>query len=213
MRRGILFIGGAGPSSARIGSIIKPNDLVCAADSGLDMALPAGIEPQGVVGDMDSISDLRLLDNCSVVEIAERDKDKCDTELGISWLTGRGCDSIVLIGGGEGRLDHTLALMKLFSRENRLSVWFTARDMIESIEGNTELTGDVGSTISFFPIDDGPWLLRSVGLTWELDAVDWGSGAFSLSNRFETASVRLMVGSGRFILIRPIEQLLYSRWK
>jgi len=209
MRRGILFIGGVGPSSAQIGSIIKPDDLVCAADSGLDMALSVDIEPQGIVGDMDSISDLRLLDRFSVVETAERDKDESDTELGISWLIRRGCDSIVLIGGGEGRLDHTLALKRLFSKEERLSNWFTGRDMVEGIDGNTELKGDVGSSISIFPIGNGPWLIRSVGLTWELDAVDWFSGASSLSNRFETGSVRLMVDSGRFLLIRPIEQLFY----
>ena len=212
MRRGVLLIGGAGPTTAEIESIMKPDDLVCAADSGLDMALPAGIEPQGIVGDMDSISDLKLLDSYFDVEIAKRDKDKSDTELGVSWLIGRGCESIVLIGGGEGRLDHTLALMKLFSRESRLNFWLTARDMIESIEGDTELTGDIDSTISFFPVDNGPWLILSVGLIWELDAVDWNSGAFSLSNRFKTDSVRLMVRSGRFILIRPIEQLLYHRW-
>jgi len=212
MRRGVLFIGGVGPSSAQIGCITKPGDLVCAADSGLDMALPAGIEPQGIVGDMDSISDLRLLDRFPIVEIAKRDKDRSDTELGISWLIERGCDSIALIGGGEGRLDHTLALVRLFSRERRLSNWFTAKDMVESIDGNTELEGDAGSTISFFPIENGPWLIRSVGLTWELDTVDWDLGAPSLSNRFETGSVRLKVERGRFILMRPIEQLFYCRW-
>jgi len=212
MQRGVLLIGGAGPSSAQIRCIVKSDDLICAADSGLDMALPAGIEPQGIVGDMDSISDSKLLENYSTVEIAERDKNESDTELGISWLIERGCESVVLIGGGEGRLDHTLALLKLFSRENLLGVWFTARDMIESIEENTELVGDVGSTISFFPIGNGPWMVQSMGLAWELDVVDWNSGAFSLSNRFEAASVKLMVESGRFILIRPIEQLLYHRW-
>jgi len=176
------------------------------------MALPAGIEPQGIVGDMDSISDLRLLDRFSVVEIAEEDKDESDTELGISWLIERGCDSIALIGGGEGRLDHTLALIRLFSRERRLRIWFTAKDMVESIDGSTELKGDAGSAISFFPIENGPWLIRSAGLTWELDAVDWGSGASSLSNRFKTGLVKLKVESGRFVLIRPIEQLFYRRW-
>jgi len=212
MPRGVLFIGGAAPSFAQIKCIIKPDDLVCAADSGLDMALPAGIEPQGIVGDMDSISDSRLLDGYPVVETAKRDKDESDTELGISWLMGRGCEAIALIGGGEGRLDHTLALARLFSRECRLSIWFTAKDMIESIGEDTRLEGDVGSTISFFPIGNGPWLIRSEGLTWELDAVDWGSGASSLSNRFKSASVELMVEGGRFILIRPIEQLFYRRW-
>lgn len=210
MQRGILFIGGAGPSSERIERITKSNDLICAANSGLDMALLAGITPHGMVGDMDSISDLKLLDRYPAADVADRDKDKTDTELGISWLMERGCESISLIGGGEGRLDHTLALFKLFSKESCLSNWFTAKDMIESIKENTELKGDAGSTISFFPIDDGPWMIRSTGLTWKLDDVNWRSGEFSLSNRFEVISVELMVESGRFILLRPIEQLLYS---
>ena len=45
MPRGILFIGGRGPDSRQVSSILRDDDIICAADSGLDAALNAGIRP------------------------------------------------------------------------------------------------------------------------------------------------------------------------
>ena len=125
MSRGVLFIGGRGPDPRFITLILKDGDLICAADSGLDAVLAAGLKPDGIVGDMDSVSDISLLEHypADTVERYPADKDDSDTELGLDWLRRRGCRDIVLIGGGEGRLDHSLAILGLFTRSGAPGRW------------------------------------------------------------------------------------------
>ena len=210
MSRGVLLIGGAGPEPGRINRIVKPGDLLCAAGSGLDVALAAGIRPDGIVGDMDSISDKALLEGfpADVVNIHPGDKDETDAELGIVWLRERDCRTLIIIGGGEGRLDHTLALKALFGRNDPPTSWFTAREMIRSIEGLVEIHGEPGSAVSFFTIGCGPWNVRSIGLQWELGHLEWGIDTVSLSNRIKGNSAVVTVEKGRLLMIRPIEEVI-----
>lgn len=205
MPRGILFIAGLGPTPGQLAGILRDGDVICAADSGLDNALAAGIRPVGMVGDMDSISDKELLTGFSQesLEIHPEDKGDTDTEIGIAWLRRRNCDPIVVIGGGEGRLDHTLALVKVFENEYSPQSWYTAREAIFLVQGPLVITGNPGDPLSFYPVGRGPWVVGSRGLRWELDSVDWAGGLMSLSNRFVRSEVELGVKSGRFLLIRP----------
>ena len=210
MSRAVLFIGGSGPKPDVLNKLLKKDDLVCAADSGLDMALAAGIRPDGIVGDMDSLSDTSLLDSFSadIVEIHPVDKDETDTELGIAWLRARGGSPLIIIGGGEGRLDHTLALKALCGRNNPPDAWFTAREMILGLEGYSEILGIPGSPVSFVAAGSGPWRVESEGLQWELGSVDWDVDSISLSNRFISKSIKVSVHEGRLLMIRPIEDYI-----
>ena len=210
MSRGVLLIGGAGPDPGRLLRIVKSGDLLCAADSGLDAALAAGFRPDGIVGDMDSISDIALLKEfpADVVDIHPRDKDETDAELGIAWLRDRDCGTLIIIGGGEGRLDHTLALKALFGGNNPPTVWYTAREMIRSIEGSVEIHGEPGSAVSFFTTGCGPWKVGSTGLHWELGFVDWNIDTISLSNRINRNSAVVTVEKGRLLMIRPIQDVI-----
>ena len=206
MSRGVLLIGGAGPAGSFINNVIEPGDLICAADSGLDAAIAAGIRPDGIVGDMDSISDKTLLDRfpSNSVDIYPCDKDDSDTEIGIAWLRTRGCHHLTIIGGGEGRLDHTLALASLFGGAEPPSIWYTAREKIQSIEGTVEVQGEAGSPISFCTTGTGPWNSSSRGLRWELDDVVWKLGMVSLSNRLTADRAVIEVNQGRLLMIREL---------
>ncbi|RKX80005.1 MAG: thiamine diphosphokinase [Spirochaetes bacterium] len=205
MTRGILLIGGLGPDSDKLKKLIDTDNLICAADSGLDLALSAGILPDRIVGDMDSLSDKSLLNNfpADTVEIYPEDKDETDTELGLFWLRKHGCGDIFIIGGGEGRLDHTLALKALFAGDNPPAAWFTAREKIWSLEGCNSVSGLRGSTISFVTAGGGPWEVSSRGLQWELDKVEWSVDTISLSNRLKSSIAEITVHRGRLLVIQP----------
>ncbi len=206
---GILFIGGRVPGPKFITDFIRPDDLICAADSGLDAALGAGIRPHHVIGDMDSISDPALLEGfpADSVEIHPVDKDETDTDLGLRWLASRQCSPVVLIGGGEGRLDHTVAILNLFAGPGHPDCWYTAVEEVRALSSSMYLSGSAGDAISFVPVGGGPWSVSSRGLEWPLDDVDWSAGRISLSNRFSGAEVRLEITSGVFLGIRPLEDI------
>ncbi len=210
MTRGILLIGGLGPDSDKLKKLINTDNLICAADSGLDLALSAGIHPDGIVGDMDSLSDKSLLNDFpeESVKIYPEDKDETDTELGLLWLRKHGCGDILIIGGGEGRLEHTLALKNLFAGDNPPAAWYTAREKIWSLEGRHSVSGLPGSTISFATAGGGPWEVSSRGLQWELDKVEWSVDTISLSNRLKSSNAKITVHRGRLLAIQPFDGLL-----
>ncbi|OQX29997.1 MAG: thiamine diphosphokinase [Spirochaeta sp. LUC14_002_19_P3] len=203
MARGILFIAGNGPAPERIAEIVQKDDVICAADGGLDTALACGIHPRFVVGDMDSLADRRVLEDLppEAVMVYPEDKDKTDTEIGIAQLRQLNCCPIIIIGGGEGRLDHTLGLIKCFEKEQPPDMWYTAREIIRPLLCSAEIKANPGAPVSVYPLGTGPWRIESRGLHWEIDKVNWNAGAMSLSNRFRNGRVFFEVKAGRFLLI------------
>jgi thiamine pyrophosphokinase len=205
--RGIAFIGGDGPTSAQWDRVNSPYDLLVAADSGLTAAEEAGLRPDWIVGDMDSLQDRGRLSSYPPdrVLVYPVDKDFTDTELALNLLWEKGCDEVWIIGGGGGRLDHTLALRALFDRNPCPNRWVTAREDIWLVSTSFEKTVDRGSMVSIFPAGDGPWSIESQGLTWPLKGLSWARGVFGISNTAKTGTFALRVQEGRFLVILPLE--------
>ena len=86
---------------------ITPGDYVIAADSGYRHALAAGITPDLLIGDFDSLQGLPEKD----IEIikAPAEKDDTDTMLAIKHALALGYQQFLLLGATGGRLDHQTA--------------------------------------------------------------------------------------------------------
>jgi thiamine pyrophosphokinase len=216
----LLVTGGAAPPRSRLADRFSDFDLICAADSGLDTLVLWGLEPDLVVGDMDSLSDPSLLERFSETEVlrARRDKDETDTELGLEALAARGASRIVLAGGGEGRLDHLLAIRCLFehcgrglfthrhrrAREMiRPNEWHTAGEAVFLVEEGTSFSTRVeeGSTVSIFPLAAGASGMSSEGLRWPLSGLSWGPRDFGVSNVAPDGAFSLRAGRGDLLVI------------
>jgi len=206
VKRGLLLIGGAGPGKDALALIAQGMDLIVAADSGLESALLAGLSPDLVVGDMDSLSDVSLLDRFppSHVLTFPRDKDETDTEIGLRIMQERGCGDITLAGGGSGRMDHLLGIAALFERAAPPSRWLTDYEEMRLIEREAEFSGWQGCTVSIFPVGKRAARMRSEGLQWPLDGLVFRRGFGGISNRATSARVRITVGVGRLLVIRSL---------
>ncbi len=180
---GLLFTGGQGPSRANLEPFLDGVGLVIAADSGLDLARAVGVEPALVVGDMDSLRDLSLLEAYGERVIRfPRDKAETDTEIGVRLLRERGADRVLVAGGGGGRLAHLLGVLALFERLSSPEVWLTAGEHVQVIDRRLELAGCLGQTISLFPLGEAVYIKRSRGLKWPVDGFRWGRGDAGVSN-------------------------------
>src|SRR5512138_3140635 len=104
--RALLLIGGDPPPRNRVLSDHPRFDFICAADSGLLIAAAWGLEPDAIVGDMDSLPDRALLSRYPAARILElpRAKDESDTEAGLRLCRAQGASEIIIAGGGGGRL-------------------------------------------------------------------------------------------------------------
>lgn len=117
----------------------KPDFVLC-ADGGYDHAKAAGIVPDMLMGDLDSIS----VPNDPEIETVIFPCEKDDTDTGICLQTAldRGCRDILIIGGLGGRLDHTLSNVHLITGKSHLADRITIKDKHNSctVLNNSSIT-------------------------------------------------------------------------
>jgi thiamine pyrophosphokinase len=222
--RGIAFIGGEGPPPDLCRSLAAGAVFIAAADSGLIAAEAAGLRPDWITGDMDSLDDPRRLESYPPERVITYppDKDYTDTELVFRLLWDRGCGEVWLIGGGGGRTDHLFAIRSLFERERPPARWITGTEDIRCLEAAAsmpiqnappsmasvpaELNGEAPpqSPVSVFPLGPGPWQAESSGLKWPLAGLPWERGFFGVSNEAPGTSFTIRALSGRFMVIIPL---------
>ena len=178
---GLAFIGGEGPEPDFCRLLARGASLIVAADSGLQTAENAGLRPDWIIGDMDSIDDLGRLEKYPADKIRrfQPDKDQTDTELALDLLWEQGCDKTCILGGGGGRLDHIFALRSLFEREKYPKRWITKNEDIYCLDalntsgGALNIKVPLNSLVSVFPLGRSPWEIESHGLKWPLNGLNW----------------------------------------
>jgi len=206
---GVVFTGGEGPEPKAIKTLLDGEVLIAAADSGLELAEAAGINPDWIVGDMDSLDNRNRLSRYPKEKVIcyPVDKDYTDTEIALALLREKGCNDAWIIGGGGGRLDHIFGIRDLFERARYPVRWITANEDIYCVDGeNAEnnclrLATKQGKLVSVFPLGGGPWKAGSKGLKWDLGGVHWERGLFGLSNTAITDEIEINVKQGRFMVI------------
>ena len=150
-----------------------------AVDGGADTALAEGLQPERVIGDLDSISDAarsRLADRLEHVPA----QDDTDLDKALDRVTAP-----LILGAGfaGGRLDHTLAAMSaLVRRADRRVILLTEGQLCFVMPPDLRLTLAAGSLISLFPM--APVHCASRGLHWPTDGLRLAPGGMiGTSNR------------------------------
>ena len=217
--RGLVFTGGESPAPEILRKIAAGADLLVAADSGLIICEEAGLRPDWILGDMDSLESAASRDHPGRLEKYPPDrvrrypcdKDFTDTELALALLQEKRCDEIWIAGGGGGRLDHLFAVRALFEREQSPDRWFPGNGASEGSceirclkEGRVlEAALPPESIVSVFPLRHDGWEAESSGLKWPLNGVVWESGGFGVSNVAVEGPIEIRSVRGRFMVIMP----------
>jgi thiamine pyrophosphokinase len=217
---GAAFIGGEGPSIEKCREIAARADVLAAADSGLMLAEDAGLRPDIIAGDMDSLDDEARLAKYApdCVHRFPRDKDLTDTEIAVDLLRDAGCTEILLVGGGGGRLAHIFAIKALVG-ECGVCEWHTGRESILllsskiSQKAKINLRGNKGAVVSVFPIGDAPHIATSENLKWPLDGLEWNAASFGISNVALSDDVTIASTAGSFLVIIEPATLLMPNFR
>ena len=242
-----IFTGGDAPEPEAAESYFVSHapDIVIAADSGLDTlkryadafkngeAAHIDLTPDFIVGDFDSISDVKLIDTYGQsddespllgekrgevrVERFSCDKDFTDTELALDAAfreasLQNAIPFITLIGGGGGRIDHLLAICDSFCTPHHADVWLLPNEAVYLLKSGTACDisdlerGDIVSVArTAFSRTEGK--LISHGLFWENFRRE---GMPSITNRIsenyftERKPVTLTAYEADFLLILPL---------
>jgi thiamine pyrophosphokinase len=215
-QQGIIFTGGEGPEPRILRRLIDNfagRALLVAADSGLILAEAAGLKPDWIIGDMDSLGGEDRLRSYSPDRVIRHtaEKDCTDTELALALLWEKGCDEVWIAGGGGGRIDHLFGIRDLFERGKFPRRWMTAAEDIHCIDsaanGVLTITLEQGGLVSVFPLGGGPWKAESKGLKWPLNNVHWERGLYGLSNVALAPEIEVIAKQGRFMII------LEEKWR
>ena len=99
----------------------EADDIIIAADSGYNNAKAMGITPHLLVGDFDSLGKSNIPSGIKTVELPE-EKDVTDTHVAVDAAIENGASQIVIIGGLDGRLDHTLSNLAILEAMSELGV-------------------------------------------------------------------------------------------
>jgi thiamine pyrophosphokinase len=208
-----VFAGGAAGSPhipvIDIAAIEQTAALVIAADSGLDHAERAGITPDLVVGDMDSVSPAALERARTAgqhIELHPTDKDATDLELALDAALSRGHARAVIVGGGGGRLSHLLGNATLLAderyRQLEIEWWLGSTRVLVARAGRpVRIEGSPGALVSLIPLQPA-MEITSEGLQWELDAdaLELGTSR-GISNRLVGGAASVTTGTGVLLVV------------
>lgn len=117
--KAFIYTGGSIDPS-RITEHPRADDLCIAADAGYENAKTLGERVDLLLGDFDSLDHAGLPKELERLQVPA-EKDFTDTQLAVETALEREATEIVIIGGLDGRLDHTLSnlsiLQDLFRRK------------------------------------------------------------------------------------------------
>ena len=111
-RRAVVIAGGEIISYERVRSFLKPEDYYIFCDSGLFHKEGLNVEPDLIIGDIDSHE---KVDTGSEIITLPEMKDDTDSLSGVKLALKRGFKDFLLLGMTGRRMDHTLCNLYLLS--------------------------------------------------------------------------------------------------
>lgn len=188
--------------------------LVVAADGGATKALAAGIHPDLVVGDADSLGPegVAAIRAAGIpMEVVSAAKDESDLELALAAAVERGATSISVLGAmGGPRFDHALANVWLLAHPavaDREVVLLDDRTRVRLLDASAaparvELIGRRDDLVTLLPFGADAEGVTTEGLTWALTDEPLRAGpARGLSNVRSRADARVSLRSGRLLIV------------
>jgi len=206
--RAVIFANGELRSPAAARRMLDPQDLMIAADGGLEHMLRMAVLPHLLIGDLDSVDTSQLPHlEASGTEIRRYppEKDETDLELAVQAAVQLGCGELLILGGLGGRLDHTLGNLALLAQPALAGVSARLEDGIEEaflIRSQAGIDGAAGDVISLIPFQGEAIGVSTSGLKYPLNAETLHAHhTRGISNVMLAASAEVRLESGLLLCI------------
>jgi thiamine pyrophosphokinase len=208
MKRIIIFANGELPDLNKARRLLHTDDYIICADGGTQHALALAVQPNLILGDMDSLDkeQFQRLQNAGVaIELYPRDKNETDLELAIQRAIALNPTQIIIIAALGGRLDQTLANISLLS-DLRLST-FDVRldDGVEEISicrDQVQVHGRSGDLVSLIPWQGSVSEVETVNLKWTLHKETlYPDQTRGISNEMIDHTASISIGSGLLLIV------------
>ena len=203
-RIAVVVCNGGAPSRGLLLQKWSAADLRVAADGGGNTLAGMGLQPDVVVGDLDSLNpEVReSLPPEAICHVPEQDTN--DADKAIRYCLQREVAEVHLFGADGGRADQFLAnleVMLRYSRQARLVQW-TSRERMEFIHGSWQETLAPETVVSLLTVFGRVQGVVTSGLAYPLDGHSLipGQSPSGVSNRVTDEAVRITCESGTLLL-------------
>ncbi len=169
----LIIVGGGHVDVALLKTLYAEGAMVIGADGGADICAGAGIVPDAIIGDLDSLADsFRWGKKTKIIEIKEQDTtdfEKC--------LYSSEAPITICLGVTGKRLDHTLAALDVLARHaaRRHMAIVSETDLVLAVRGKFAFEIEKGARVSVHPVTPITFA-TSVGLEFPLQGVELAPG-------------------------------------
>jgi thiamine pyrophosphokinase len=209
--RAIIFANGEFSDPHGVRDLLRPDDLIIAADGGTCHALAVGVSPHVVIGDLDSLPpDLQAQVESAGARILRFSpyKDETDLELALLHAAQMGATEIIILAALGGRLDQTtanlllLALPELREIDVRIVEGPQTAFLIHAGGDGVLIEGQPGATVSLIPLKGDALGVTAEGLEWPLhdDTLRFGL-ARGVSNVLRVGQARVRIRQGLLLCV------------
>ena len=203
MKNYLISIGGN--STSNVLSIESNFEEIIAVDSGIEHLLNLSLDPNTLIGDLDSISKKSLDEvkkNGVKILAFNSNKDQTDFELALNYLEEADKSKVYIIGGESGEIDHLISIFLLIPSKSFFEniIWLYGDKRIifrQKIELNIKKL----TKFSIIPLSDLTNLSID-GAEWNLDNKDIQFGeTLTLRNNTNEEQLNIRCDKGVFALI------------
>jgi len=201
---GITLLGGGEVAPGALPRALDLAPVLVAVDSGADRAIAAGVMPERVVGDLDSISAAAraAVGDARLVHLSDQDDTDFDKALRVVEAP-----FLIALGFTGARLDHTLAGMSTLLRNPDARLVLDAGvDLCFLAPPALRLTLAPKTRLSLYPMR--PVACDSTGLVWPTGGLHLDPGGrVGTSNIVADAEVSLRPAEPSLLVMLPVATL------
>jgi thiamine pyrophosphokinase len=173
--------------------------IVCCDGSAASL-VKAGIEPDAIVGDMDSLgSDLAQKFEGKIFR--DTGQETNDLTKAVSWCINNNCTNLVILGATGKREDHTLgniSLLTEYAAEAEI-IMVTDTGIFRPLRESSVISSFPGQQVSIFAIDSGTEVTSS-GLRYPLNKTKLRNWWIATLNEATGENFKLEFSGGRVIV-------------
>lgn len=210
-----IFLNGAPDPPGLLRRVADRADLVVAADGGAVYALDAGVIPDLVVGDMDSLGEARtreVEERGAVLERHPLRKDKMDGHLAVMAVRDRGATAVDLVCAAGGKFSALFAVPHIMLAAERIGLRTTLLagwgQAFVLEEGERPIAGDSQDSVSVFPFTGPATGVTLEGFGYPLEDARLEVGdTLGFHNELAGRRGRVSVGEGVLLVIHEKREL------
>jgi thiamine pyrophosphokinase len=208
LQRIIIFANGELPDLDKARLLLQEDDYIICADGGTRHALALDVQPNLIIGDMDSAEKeqlQKLKEEDVSIELFPHDKNETDLELAINRAIELGPKEIIIIAALGGRLDQTLANIALLTDPGLSTLDARLDDGMEEIffcRDQVQVHGRRADLVSLIPWQGVVSNVQTENLKWTLkNEMLYPDKTRGISNELLGDTASISIGSGLLLIV------------